>query len=189
VEEVDDLGPRHAGEQVLVAARKAHDLVRKGRADDEDAVVFQDAAVQFDRHVAVVAALGQAVHLGGGERAERREGGRQVPLVVEDADIGVTRAFGGRHIEELQDLLFAHRLMGAEGDHKIDLAAAGLDDVREDAEHHAYGGGARRVGDEGKDAPPIKVEAGQGLRAQLSHLGVREHAFLMSSADEHTDSA
>ena len=48
VRQVDDLLTRDAGEEVLVAAGEADDLVREHRPDDQGDVVLDDRAVDRD---------------------------------------------------------------------------------------------------------------------------------------------
>ena len=76
VGEVDDLLAGDAGEEVLVAAGEADDLVREHRADDEGDVVLDDGPVQrhLRRHGEQPAA-----QLGDPLGADRAEGRRRSP--------------------------------------------------------------------------------------------------------------
>ena len=63
-------GAADAGEEVLVAAGEADDLVREDRADDDELVVVEDRAVDRDRHVHLEQPAGQRADLVGRDRAD-----------------------------------------------------------------------------------------------------------------------
>ena len=66
MEEIQDLRPADAGEQVLVAAGEPDDFVRKDRADDDDLVVIEDELVDFDRHIHREQASGEGADVSAG---------------------------------------------------------------------------------------------------------------------------
>ena len=83
VKEVQDFGAGDSGEEVLVAPRKADDLVRERGAADEEQVVVENGAVDVDRD-----AFSHQTrrNLGGFrfvEPPEPMQGGRVIPFMVE----------------------------------------------------------------------------------------------------------
>ena len=89
--QVDDIAAGDAGEEIFVAARKPHDLVREGGAAYNDVVVFGDQLVDAHGHVFFQGAPGQFLDLGRGDGADGGQGVVLVPGVVDDADIFVGR--------------------------------------------------------------------------------------------------
>ena len=84
VRDVDDVLARDAGEEVLVAAGDADDLVRQHRPDDERDVVLDDRPVEQHGDVHRQPTLGQLASRAAGIGAEVGEGRRVPPLVVDD---------------------------------------------------------------------------------------------------------
>jgi len=85
VEEIDDALPRHPGEQVLVAAREAHDLVGEHRPHDQQEVVVEDHAVDRDRDLHLEPAVGDLRHLSFREPAHLHQRRLVFPQVVVEA--------------------------------------------------------------------------------------------------------
>ena len=143
VEEVDDLVARDAGEEVLVPAGEAHDLVREDRAEDQERVVVEDQLVEPDVHLFAEKAAADFRDLVGGDLADGGERLGLVPLVVEEPHGGVLAlALADRHGEPLADLPLGQRLVRPEGDQAIDRLGLRLEAFVEQLEDLADRAGA-----------------------------------------------
>ena len=81
--------PGDAGEEVLVAAREADDLVREDRADDQRDVVLDHVAVDPDVRGVLEHAVRELGDPLGADRADVRERRRFPPGVVEHGRAGI----------------------------------------------------------------------------------------------------
>ena len=184
VEEVEDVRPADAGKKILVPAGKSDDLVRKDGADDDELVVVEDGAVDRNGHVHLEQAAGELADLACRDRAEGGKGGGVVPGVVEDADPAVLAGpLLGGDFQAAVDRLVAHRRMGAQGDHHVEGFGFAPDEIVNDAEEQADGGGARGVGDDQQHLLAGEAERGEGLGGDIAHLRFGEAAVGQAGVD------
>ena len=177
MEEVEDVGTADARKKILVAAGKSDDFVREDGADDNELVVVEDGAVDRNGHIHLEQAFGEFADLACGYRAELGERGGVVPGVVEHADPAVVAGpLLGGDFQAAVDGVIAHRRVGAEGDHHVEGLGFAPDEIVNEAEEHADGGGARGVGDDQQDLFAGQAQRGEGLGGDIAHLRFSEAA-------------
>ena len=168
---VDDLCAADAGKEILIAAGKADHFVREGRPADDDLVVGKDELVQAYVDGLIEQAAGHLCNLCRRNLAERREGFRQVPSVIEDTDAGkFRRALFCSHTYQLIDRRFAHRRVRAQGNQVIQSGGASAEQFVKEAEQLRNGRGARAVGDEDEHPLVVKPGSAERLRHQFANL-------------------
>ena len=153
VEEVEHLRSADAGKQVFVAAGKPDHLVRENRPDDDDLVVVEEPAVDLHFHVEREQAAGQRAGLPGGNRTDRLERRRVVPLVVEQPRAAVFRLpLVGGDLQPRAHRLLAHGRVRAEREHDIARLANRADLSVHGFKEQTHRRGAGGVGYDQQDA-------------------------------------
>lgn len=164
MEEVENFGAADAGEEILVAAGKADHLVRENGADDDELIVVEHGAVDFNRDVHLEKAARQLADFLGRYRAEVGQGGGVVPGVVEQAHTLVFAGpLGGGDLQAAVDRFLGHRRVRAQGDHDVEAFGFGGDEVVNHAEKQADRGGARGIGDDQQHTLAGEAEGGEGV--------------------------
>jgi len=160
VREVDDVRAGDAGEEILVAARKADDFVREDRSADDDPVVIEDAPVERHGHRFFEPPAGELRDLGRGNFADRGEGRGVGPFVVEDPALA-RAAVDDRHADESGKLRVVHGPMGAQRHQEIERGHLAGEHFPEESEELRHRHRSRAVGDDEQNAL-----AGEGQRGQ-----------------------
>ena len=193
MEKVQHLGAADAGEKVFVAAGKTDHLMREHRPKDHRLIVVVDRAIDFHRHIHLKPATRQFANRRGGNGADVAQHIGVVPFMIMKGDVGVlAAAFVERDLQPLANRPLAHRVMGAEGDHHVqlrhgpaDLRVDGLEElahrcrtrvVRHD-EQHLFAGIIRRRQSLGHDT--VDLAAGQ---RRVSGCGLGDCTHVKSSA-------
>ena len=142
VREVDDVGRRHAGKQILRAAGESDDLVGKHRPADEDVIVVDEQPVERDRNVLLQPASRQLRNLVRGNLPELHERLRIVPPVVENPPLPGKPIDNGLP-DVATELLVGHRRVGAERHQIVQRGHARpelvLDDLIQQGHRHRPG--------------------------------------------------
>jgi len=169
MEEIQDPLARHAREQVLVAARKAHHLVRIHRPHDDQPIVLEHQPVHLDRHLHLEQPPRQLADLPGAQDADRLQRARVVPCVVVELHAAVDpAALLGRDLEPLADGLLAHRLVRPQRDQDVHLPGHRSEPRVQRLEHRPHRRRARPVRDDEQDL--LAAIAGLGT-CPSHHLG------------------
>ncbi len=158
--DVDDPLPGDAGEEVLVAAGHADDLVREDRPDDQRDVVVDDGPVQQHLHLEAEPALGQLLDPRRGNGAEMGEGLRLPPLVVADLGARVDLGQVPPGVPQVRgEGVLAHRGVGPERDQHREPGRPPVQGTvdRPDEQRQRERPGA--VGHQHADAAPVGVDA------------------------------
>ena len=153
VEEIQNLRPADAGEEIFVAAGEADHFVRKHRADDDDLVVIENEPVDFDGHIHREQTAGELADFLRGMVPISCQRGGIVPFVIEESDVPI---FAAAFFYEISNRLqMASSLIGgmrAESHQHIQSFRDPADRCVQRLEHHADGRGARAVGNDEQHA-------------------------------------
>ncbi|OPZ89734.1 MAG: hypothetical protein BWY73_01449 [candidate division TA06 bacterium ADurb.Bin417] len=179
VEGINDLGPRDAREEILVAPGETDHLVREDRPDDEQPVVIEDATVDLHRDRLGVKATGKRGHLAGLDSADLGQYLRVLPVMVEDFRIREKPLpLGRRQLQVRFDFGLGHRGMGAERQQEIQPAALLPEGLGQGAEGQRDGRGTGTVGDDGQDPAAQQPLAFQSLQQPILQLKLTQRADL-----------
>ena len=178
VRDVDDVLPGNTGEEVLVATRDPHHLVREDRAHDQGEVVLDHRSVEQHRDIHRQPPLGQLGEPGGRDGAEVRERRRVPPLVVEHRHAGVGLLQPPDLVAEVPRQRFlAHRLVGAQGDQRGQPARPAVQSAVDRADQQGERAGPGAVGDQDAHAPAVDIGRRQLLGDEPGDLLGRQHAL------------
>ncbi len=156
MEEVQQLLPAYAREEILRPAGESDDLVRKHGSADHHVVVIEDSLV--DRHVDIageLAAVGRNLRgdIVAGKPPHAGQDIRVLPLVVEDIAAGQNLRPPARlDIQELVDHRIGHRRVRTECDQEIEFRGLWSDHLVEQAGNLSQRAGAGMVGDNDEDS-------------------------------------
>ena len=93
-------------------------------------------------------------------------------LVIEDADLAIPIApLAAREADELEDLVFGHRWMRAEGDQEVELLDAREQGVTDRAEHDARRAAARVIRNDDDEPLVIHRQVGRRPLDEQAELG------------------
>ena len=150
-------GPGDAGEEILVAAGEADDLVREHRPADHELVVVEDTLVQRHADRLLETSAGERADLLGGDLADLRERRRIAPFVVEDARLAGA-AVDDRNADMTRELRVGHRLVRAERDEEIERLRATAERLADQREHPRHRHRARAVRNDEQHALAVECE-------------------------------
>ena len=152
---MEEVATGYAREQVLVSARKPHDLMGEDGTEDEDEVIVEDRGVDDHIDALMEEPAGKAVDLFRGERPDLPQRGGKVPAMVEEPAAGehplsLTRGNAKKRV----DPLLAEDRVGAQGDHEIQPGRPLANDVFDDPCHERQRARSRGVRGEHEHAFP-----------------------------------
>ena len=186
VGEVDHLWSADAGEEVLVTAREADHLVGKDRPTDDKLVVIENQFVDRHRHVHAQQAAAEMLDLGGRDDAQRAEGGRVFPVMVENAHSGIAAShLLSRRSQPPLDRLIRHRLVRSQRDQHVQRSDALRQQVVQQAKHQVDGAAARAVGDDQQHALAVQQLRGQRVSENRARFCVRQGAIGIAFSCDH----
>ena len=114
MKEVQNLGPADPRKEILVAARKADDLVGKRGSKDHEFIVLQCSAVDPNLHFHLKKTSSQIPDFAGANLPYLNQGLVIIPRMVQKSDLGIRiLLFGQRQIQPLANRLLTHRRMGS----------------------------------------------------------------------------
>ena len=114
MKEVQNLGPADPRKKILVATRKADDLVGKRGSKDHEFIVLQRSAVDPNRYLHLKQTTSQIPNFAGINLPNLHEGLVIIPRMVQKSDLGIRLLlFGQRQIQPMANRLLTHRRMGS----------------------------------------------------------------------------
>ena len=149
VEEVEQVRPRDAGEEILVPAREPDDLMREDRAENQQLVVVVDQLVDLHRHRLGEEAVRSLQGLGLAESAERHQRLGVVPLVIEELRLKKQpHPLDVFDPQQLADLHLGHRWVSPQRDEDIQRRDMRLEMLKQSIPQQRQRSCARRVRDD-----------------------------------------
>jgi hypothetical protein len=120
---------------------------------------------------------GDFADIGGSQFADRSQGGRVFPIVIEKAGFGIAGLmFGGGDADAFVDLGVGQRGMGAEGDEEVDVIPTGGQAGIEFPEEQIDRTGAGMVGDDEQDFFPSSFQSARARSHRRGDFGIGQQS-------------
>ena len=184
VREIDNLGTADSRVEIFIAARKAHDFVRKHRPANEQLIVIENQAVEFYGNFLREQAAGDLLDFIRGNRAELHECIGILPVMIENV-AAARHAVDDRAADEFAQMRVVHRRVRAQRHEIIEGLHAGAERFLESVKHQRHRHAARAVRNQNEDAFSVERKRGERFGDEFARVVARQIRVGGSDSDRH----